>query len=83
MADQNKIREKNKYKDEPIEMCQFSNRTYLALKRNNVNDMLTLIRKFNRGEISKIKGIGRVSNTEIEEYLTENYVMILDMEKFQ
>ena len=79
--DYNKISEKNTYRDEPIEICHFSNRTYLALKRNGINDMFTLIRKFNRGEVSKTRGIGRVSFAEIEEYLTENYLKVLDMDE--
>jgi DNA-directed RNA polymerase alpha subunit len=80
-VDQNRIREKNTYKEEPIELCHFSNRTYLALKRNGINDIFTLIRKFNRGEISKTRGIGRVSFSEIEEYMMRNYPEILTIDK--
>ncbi len=77
----NKISEKSTYKEDPIELCNFSNRTYLALKRNGVNDMFTLIRRFIRGEIQKTRGIGRVSFSEIEEYMRRNYPEILSIDK--
>lgn len=68
-----KIIERHSYKDRVIETCGFCNRTYLALRRNNIADVFTLIHKFNAGNLGNVRGIGEKGYAEIEKYLWENY----------
>ena len=69
-----RIREKIIYKERAIESCAFCNRTYWALRRNNINDVFALIRIYNKGTLGSIKGIGEKGYVELEKYITEEYL---------
>ena len=68
-----RIREKNIYKERAIESCGFCNRTYWALRRNNITDVFALIHIYNRGTLGSIRGIGEKGYAEIEKYISEEY----------
>ncbi len=68
-----KITEKKEYREIGVETCGFSNRTYWALKRSGINDLLTLIHLYNSDEIMSIKGIGKLGCSEISAYLRDSF----------
>lgn len=69
-----RITEKLIYKDYPVIECGFCNRTYLALRRNNINDLYSLIHRYNNGDIIALRGIGKMSRDEIEDYFLRNFL---------
>jgi hypothetical protein len=69
-----RITEKNIYKERAIESCGFCNRTCWALRRNNITDVFALIHIYNKGTLGSIKGIGEKGYSEIEKYISEEYL---------
>ena len=69
-----RITEKNIYKERAIETCGFCNRTYWALRRNNITDVFALIHTYNWGTLGSVKGIGEKGYAEIEKYISEGYL---------
>ena len=68
-----KVAEKTSYKQEDVESCGFCNRTYLALRRSNTNDVFTLVHLYNNNGIKEVRGIGKKGYAEIDRYVHEHF----------